>query len=35
MAKISRRVRELQAKVEERPYDPLEALNLLKGNGNG
>ncbi len=30
MAKISRRVKELQAKVEERPYDPLEALNLLK-----
>ena len=30
MAKISRRLQELQKKVEERPYEPLEALNLLK-----
>ncbi|MEM9218939.1 MAG: 50S ribosomal protein L1 [Cyanobacteria bacterium P01_F01_bin.150] len=30
MAKISRRVRELQEKVEDRQYEPLEALNLLK-----
>lgn len=31
MAKrISRRLQELQAKVEERAYQPLEALNLLK-----
>ena len=30
MKKVSRRVKELQAKVEERPYDPVEALNLLK-----
>lgn len=30
MAKISKRLRELQAKVEDRPYDPLDALNLLK-----
>jgi large subunit ribosomal protein L1 len=28
--KVSRRLRELQAKVEERDYTPLEALNLLK-----
>ncbi|MEC4804914.1 MAG: 50S ribosomal protein L1 [Jaaginema sp. PMC 1079.18] len=28
--KISRRLREAIAKVEERPYAPLEALNLLK-----
>jgi large subunit ribosomal protein L1 len=30
MAKVSKRLRELQAKVEERAYEPLEALNLLK-----
>ncbi len=30
MVKISRRLRELQAKVEERPYTPLEAVQLLK-----
>ena len=30
MAKISRRVRELQEKVEDKQYDPLDALNLLK-----
>lgn len=30
MAKVSRRLRELQKKVEERAYEPLEALNLLK-----
>lgn len=28
--KISRRLQEAMAKVEERPYDPLEALKLLK-----
>jgi large subunit ribosomal protein L1 len=28
--KISRRLQELQKKVEERPYEPLEALTLLK-----
>lgn len=28
--KISRRLQELNKKVEDRPYDPLEALNLLK-----
>jgi large subunit ribosomal protein L1 len=28
--KVSRRLRELQQKVEDRPYEPLEALNLLK-----
>lgn len=28
--KVSRRVQELQRKVEDRPYEPLEALNLLK-----
>ncbi|MGB0561056.1 MAG: 50S ribosomal protein L1 [Spirulinaceae cyanobacterium] len=28
--KLSRRLREAQAKVEERPYEPLEALTLLK-----
>jgi large subunit ribosomal protein L1 len=28
--KLSRRLAELQKKVEDRPYDPLEALNLLK-----
>lgn len=28
--KISRRLREAMAKVEERPYDPIEALKLLK-----
>jgi len=28
--KLSRRLREAQSKVEERPYDPLEALKLLK-----
>jgi len=28
--KVSRRLQELQKKVEERPYQPLEALNLLK-----
>lgn len=30
MPKISRRLRELQAKVEDRPYQPVEALELLK-----
>jgi large subunit ribosomal protein L1 len=28
--KVSRRLQELQKKVEERPYEPTEALNLLK-----
>jgi large subunit ribosomal protein L1 len=28
--KVSRRLQELQKKVEDRPYEPLEALNLLK-----
>lgn len=28
--KVSRRLKELQKKVEERAYEPLEALNLLK-----
>lgn len=28
--KLSRRLRELMQKVEERPYEPLEALTLLK-----
>ncbi len=28
--KVSRRLQDLQKKVEERPYDPLEALNLLR-----
>jgi large subunit ribosomal protein L1 len=28
--KLSKRLRELLAKVEQRPYEPLEALNLLK-----
>ena len=28
--KLSRRLRELHEKVEERPYEPLEALQLLK-----
>lgn len=30
MPKISRRLRELKAKVEDRPYQPVEALELLK-----
>lgn len=30
MKKVSRRLQELQRKVEERPYAPLEALQLLK-----
>lgn len=30
MAKVSRRLQELQKKVEERPYEPLEALTLLR-----
>jgi large subunit ribosomal protein L1 len=30
MAKVSKRLRELQAKIEDRPYSPLEALELLK-----
>ncbi len=30
MAKVSKRLKELQAKVEDRPYAPLEALQLLK-----
>jgi large subunit ribosomal protein L1 len=30
MVKISRRLQELNKKVEERAYEPLEALNLLK-----
>ncbi|HEY9640671.1 MAG TPA: 50S ribosomal protein L1 [Coleofasciculaceae cyanobacterium] len=30
MAKVSRRLRELQSKVEDRAYQPLEALALLK-----
>lgn len=30
MAKISKRMKELQAKVEDRAYAPLEALQLLK-----
>ncbi|MBW4465712.1 MAG: 50S ribosomal protein L1 [Pegethrix bostrychoides GSE-TBD4-15B] len=28
--KVSRRLQELQKKVEDRPYEPVEALNLLK-----
>jgi large subunit ribosomal protein L1 len=28
--KVSRRLQELQQKVEDRPYEPLDALNLLK-----
>lgn len=28
--KVSKRLRELQAKIEDRPYEPVEALNLLK-----
>ncbi len=28
--KVSKRLRELQAKVEDRPYEPLEAVQLLK-----
>ncbi|MEL6382969.1 MAG: 50S ribosomal protein L1, partial [Cyanobacteria bacterium J06626_18] len=28
--KVSRRLKELEAKVEPRPYEPLEALELLK-----
>lgn len=30
MAKVSRRLQALQKKVEDRAYDPVEALNLLK-----
>ena len=30
MGKISKRLRDLQAKIEDRPYAPLEALQLLK-----
>jgi large subunit ribosomal protein L1 len=30
MKKVSRRLQELQKKVEDRPYQPLEALELLK-----
>jgi len=30
MAKVSKRLREAQAKVEDRLYEPLEALALLK-----
>jgi large subunit ribosomal protein L1 len=30
MAKVSKRLRELQSKIEDRAYDPIEALNLLK-----
>ncbi|NDJ16717.1 50S ribosomal protein L1 [Myxacorys almedinensis] len=30
MPKVSKRLKELLAKVEDRPYEPLEALNLLK-----
>ncbi|HIK14410.1 MAG TPA: 50S ribosomal protein L1 [Leptolyngbyaceae cyanobacterium M33_DOE_097] len=30
MVKISRRLKELQGKVEDRPYDPVEAINLLR-----
>ncbi len=30
MPKISKRLRELQAKIEDRAYAPLDALNLLK-----
>ncbi|MBF2027531.1 MAG: 50S ribosomal protein L1 [Oscillatoriales cyanobacterium C42_A2020_001] len=30
MAKVSKRLRELQAKVEDRAYTPLEAVQLLK-----
>lgn len=28
--RVSRRLQELQKKVEDRPYEPIEALNLLK-----
>lgn len=28
--KVSRRLQELQKKVEDKPYEPMEALNLLK-----
>lgn len=30
MAKVSKRLRELQAKIEDRAYEPLEAIKLLK-----
>ena len=30
MKKISRRLQELHQKVEDRPYETLEAINLLK-----
>ncbi len=30
MPKVSKRLKELQGKVEDRPYEPLEALQLLK-----
>jgi large subunit ribosomal protein L1 len=30
MGKVSKRLRELQAKVEERPYEPLAAIQLMK-----
>lgn len=30
MAKVSKRLRELQQKIEDRPYEPMEALSLLK-----
>ncbi|NJM45818.1 MAG: 50S ribosomal protein L1 [Alkalinema sp. RU_4_3] len=30
MAKVSKRLRDLQSKVEKRAYEPIEALNLLK-----
>lgn len=30
MKKLSKRFQDLQQKVEERPYEPVEALNLLK-----
>ncbi|MBU6184857.1 MAG: 50S ribosomal protein L1 [Synechococcales bacterium] len=30
MKKVSRRLRELQRQIEDRPYQPLEALQLLK-----
>jgi large subunit ribosomal protein L1 len=32
--KVSKRLQELQKKVEDRPYEPLEAIQLLKETAN-
>ena len=34
MPKLSKRLASLASKIEDRVYDPLEAIALVKGNAN-